>query len=157
MLEEGGQRRSLDDSDDDHDEKGLFHKETNDNNSNKNYDTPPSPTVARMPPQPPSVSSSSFAAGSKRNREGGKLSSFRRSIFRVGSRIDRRSNDNNKINSSMIGSSSDTNGVPHSPRARASTYSHVHDAVMYNLSEAETSKHDQTVPMGTCAEHLTLG
>ena len=38
--------------------------------------------------------------------------------------------------------------IPGSPRARASTYSHVHDAVMYNLSEAEVSKHDQTVPMG---------
>jgi ubiquitin carboxyl-terminal hydrolase 8 len=38
--------------------------------------------------------------------------------------------------------------VPNSPRARASTYTHVHDAVMYNLSEAERSKHDKSVPMG---------
>lgn len=38
--------------------------------------------------------------------------------------------------------------VPSSPRARASTYTHVHEAVMYNLSEAERSKHDKAVPMG---------
>jgi ubiquitin carboxyl-terminal hydrolase 8 len=38
--------------------------------------------------------------------------------------------------------------APGSPRARADTYSHVHAAVMYNLSAAERSKHDQTVPMG---------
>ena len=82
------------------------------------------------------------AAGSKRNRDG-KFSSLRKSIFRVGSRIDRGGG-----NAFATGSSSDMNGVPHSPRARASTYSHVHDAVMYNLSEAETSKHDQSVPMG---------
>ena len=38
--------------------------------------------------------------------------------------------------------------APGSPRARADTYSHVHAAVMYNLSAAERSKHDQSVPMG---------
>jgi ubiquitin carboxyl-terminal hydrolase 8 len=38
--------------------------------------------------------------------------------------------------------------VPSSPRARASTYTNVHEAVMYNLSEAERSKHDKSVPMG---------
>ena len=80
-------------------------------------------------------------SGSKRSRDG-KFSSLRRSIFRVGSRVDRGGHG------FASSGSSDVNGVPHSPRARASTYSHVHDAVMYNLSEAETSKHDQSVPMG---------
>jgi hypothetical protein len=83
-------------------------------------------------------------SGSKRSRDG-KFSSLRRSIFRVNSRVDRGGST----------SGSDANGIPHSPRARASTYSHVHDAVMYNLSEAETSKHDQTVPMGE-SEFFTL-
>ena len=93
------------------------------------------------------IQASSPAAGSKRSRDG-KFSSLRRSIFRVGSRVDRGGN-----NAFATGSaSSDMNGVPHSPRARASTYSHVHDAVMYNLSEAETSKHDQSVPMGESNE-----
>ncbi|KAG7353025.1 ubiquitin carboxyl-terminal hydrolase [Nitzschia inconspicua] len=95
---------------------------------------PLSPTIARLPPL------ASTVAGSKRSRDGGKFSGLRRSIFRVGSRIDRGAGSGF--------STGDVNGVPHSPRARASTYSHVHDAVMYNLSEAEMSKHDQTVPMG---------
>lgn len=59
---------------------------------------------------------------------------FRQSLFRVNSRGE------------QVGSPSDE--VPNSPRARASTYTHVHDAVMYNLSEAERSKHDKSVPMG---------
>ncbi|KAL3916022.1 MAG: hypothetical protein SGARI_008057, partial [Bacillariaceae sp.] len=91
------------------------------------------------------------APGSKRSRDG-KFSSLRRSIFRVGSRVDRGGG-----NAFATSSGSDMNGVPHSPRARASTYSHVHDAVMYNLSEAETSKHDQSVPMGESAQLLQLG
>jgi ubiquitin C-terminal hydrolase len=35
-----------------------------------------------------------------------------------------------------------------SNRARSSTYSNVRDVVMQNLSEAERSRHDQSVPMG---------
>jgi len=75
------------------------------------------------------------SAGSKRNRSDGKRPSFRRSLFRVNSRSDRSSGD-------------PFDDIPGSPRARASTYTHVHDAVMYNLSEAERSKHDKSVPMG---------
>jgi hypothetical protein len=125
MLEEGEKRGTTNNKDHDSD------CDDGNNNSNK-------PTIARLPPVPSSPSTAAIA-GSKRNREGGKLSSFRRSIFRVGSRTLSNSNNSGTL---------DMNGVPNSPRARASTYSHVHDAVMYNLSEAETSKHDQTVPMG---------
>jgi ubiquitin carboxyl-terminal hydrolase 8 len=80
------------------------------------------------------ASNSAPMTSNKRSREGNKRN-VRRSIFRVNSRADR-------------GEDKAVFDVPNSPRARASTYSHVHDAVMYNLSEAEISKHDQTVPMG---------
>jgi ubiquitin carboxyl-terminal hydrolase 8 len=107
-----------------------------------------SPTFAQMPPPQP--------VGSKRTRGGGagdastnKGGFLRRSILRVGSRIDRSvtSSGNNTFSDGGGGGGVDS-GVPQSPRARASTYSHVHDAVMYNLSNAEMSKHDQSVPMG---------
>ena len=66
----------------------------------------------------------------------GVFSSIRKSILRVNSRGDRGGlNPRNHMNE-----------VPNSPRQRASTYSHVHDVVMYNL--AEVSKHDESVPMG---------
>lgn len=74
------------------------------------------------------------SAGTKRNRPDGKKPPLRHSLFRVNSRNDRSGNP--------------LDDVPGSPRARASTYTHVHDAVMYNLSEAERSKHDKSVPMG---------
>lgn len=90
---------------------------------------PPSSPVA-----PAAAAKRSPAPAAKRER---KKNPKRRSLFRVGSRIVRPP-DGKFID----------NNVPGSPRARASTYSHVHDAVMYNLSEAERSKHDQTVPMG---------
>lgn len=122
-----------DDDDDDHDVKETTHH------------SPISPTVARLPPS--QLTSSDVAAGSKRTRDGGKFSSFRRSIFRVGSRVDRGKGGGSSGFSNSGGGSGD-NGVPLSPRKRASTYSHVHDVVMYNLSEAEMSKHDQSVPMG---------
>jgi ubiquitin carboxyl-terminal hydrolase 8 len=127
-VEDGEKRHEIKDQDDESD--------SNDAQQDGDRKQPPllSPTVARLPPTSPSS-----VAGSKRSRDGGKFSSLRRSIFRVGSRVDRGGGS---------GFSSDANGVPHSPRARASTYSHVHDAVMYNLSEAEMSKHDQSVPMG---------
>jgi len=96
---------------------------------------PQSPTIARLPPLDATKS------GSKRNRDG-IFSSLRRSILRVGSRVDRGGNP-------VFASKRDIHSnVPNSPRARASTYSHVHEVVMYNLSEAEISKHDQNVPMG---------
>lgn len=72
-------------------------------------------------------------AGAKRNRPDAKRPPPKYSLFRVNSR-DRRK--------------APFDDVPNSPRARASTYTHVHDAVMYNLSEAERSKHDKSVPMG---------
>ncbi len=76
-----------------------------------------------------------YTAGTKRNRPNGQNKPpLRHSLFRVNSRGD------------QAGSPQDE--VPHSPRARASTYTNVHDAVMYNLSEAERSKHDKSVPMG---------
>jgi ubiquitin carboxyl-terminal hydrolase 8 len=97
----------------------------------------PSPTIAQLPP----LVDTKATSGSKRNRDG-IFSSLRRSILRVGSRVDR-------SGSAVLDSSSNKDkNVPNSPRARASTYSHVHDVVMYNLSEAEISKHDQNVPMG---------
>jgi ubiquitin carboxyl-terminal hydrolase 8 len=102
----------------------------NDGQNGDRKNSPISATGASLP--------ATNSGRSKRTRDGGKFSSLRRSIFRVGSRTD--------LGGSGIISNSD--GVPHSPRARASTYSHVHDAVMYNLSEAEMSKHDQSVPMG---------
>lgn len=114
---------------------------------------PPSPTIAQLP-EPTTTASASSSAGAvgvgKRSREG-KFSSLRRSILRVGSRVDRGGTGGGLglADPARGLANSDANpGVPQSPRARASTYSHVHDAVMYNLSEAETSKHDQTVPMG---------
>jgi hypothetical protein len=137
MLEEGRQTSR---NDDDHSSCGSH-----------NHPPPPnSPTIARIPPESsPSSPTSPVTVGSKRNREGGggggsggKFASLRRSIFRVGSRTDRSGRGDAAAFRDAV------NGVPHSPRARASTYSHVHDAVMYNLSEAETSKHDQSVPMG---------
>ena len=106
-----------------------------------------SATIAKLP-GPPSSTIEQFSlakAGSKRTRDG-IFSSLRRSILRVGSRIDRK-NGNAVFNSLNDSNGEDTN-APNSPRARASTYSHVHDVVMYNLSEAEISKHDQNVPMG---------
>ena len=42
----------------------------------------------------------------------------------------------------------DINEPPDHPRARTSTYTDVRDAVMHNLSSAELSKYDQSVPMG---------
>mmetsp|Transcript_4078 Transcript_4078/g.11701 ORF Transcript_4078/g.11701 Transcript_4078/m.11701 type:complete len:707 (+) Transcript_4078:184-2304(+) len=111
-----------------------------------------SPTIARLStssadaisriPHPQMKYKTKGSAGSKRNRDG-IFSSIRRSILRVGSRVDR---GGNPIFSS--GKDGKDSGIPNSPRARASTYSHVHDVVMYNLSEAEISKHDQNVPMG---------
>ncbi|VEU39287.1 unnamed protein product [Pseudo-nitzschia multistriata] len=108
------------------------------------------PTIAHIPPPPVDggfspkqiLTPSRATAGSKRNRDG-IFSSIRRSILRVGSRVDR--NGNAFFGAPQNGKD---DGVPNSPRARASTYSHVHDIVMYNLSEAEISKHDQNVPMG---------
>lgn len=95
------------------------------------------------PPSQKKNQSTNASASSKPNDS--RRQSLRRSIFRVGSRVDRK----------LLGSSNRSNlppktddDMPQSPRARASTYSHVHDAVMYNLSEAEVSKHDQSVPMG---------
>mmetsp|Transcript_54873 Transcript_54873/g.59483 ORF Transcript_54873/g.59483 Transcript_54873/m.59483 type:complete len:644 (+) Transcript_54873:95-2026(+) len=96
------------------------------------------PTVAQLPP--PQAEQMLAAAGSKRNRDG-IFSSIRRGILRVGSRVDRGGH-------TVIINRKRANDVPNSPRQRASTYSHVHEAVMYNLSEAEISKHDQSVPMG---------
>jgi ubiquitin carboxyl-terminal hydrolase 8 len=119
-LMEGGERHPM--KEDCSDDKDI-------QNGDRKY-PPMSPTVACLPP--------TQTGRSKRSRDGGKFSSLRRSLFRVGSRTD-------PDRSGIIGNSDD---VPQSPRARASTYSHVHDAVMYNLSEAEMSKHDQTVPMG---------
>ena len=104
---------------------------------------PLSPTI----PQPTivqGVAEVKTKSGSKRNREG-VFSSIRRSILRVGSKVDR---NGNAIFSSTRDLNSKDKNVPKSPRVRASTYSHVHDVVMYNLSEAEISKHDQNVPMG---------
>ena len=100
-----------------------------------------SPTIAQLPPPRREQMMSAAAAGTKRNRDG-IFSSIRKSILRVGSRVDRGGNavfDSNPKN---------VNDVPNSPRQRATTYSRVHEAVMYNLSEAEISKHDQSVPMG---------
>lgn len=104
---------------------------------------PPSPTIARLPsPQIQAVDTAK--SGSKRNRDG-IFSSIRRSIIRAGSRVERGGN-------AFVGSGKDSNdkgkNIPNSPRARASTYSRVHEVVMKNLSEAEISKHDQNVPMG---------
>jgi ubiquitin carboxyl-terminal hydrolase 8 len=75
-----------------------------------------------------------LSAGTKRNRTDGKRASLRHSLFRVNSRSNRGGDAMEE--------------VPGSPRARASTYTHVHEAVMYNLSEAERSKHDKSIPMG---------
>jgi ubiquitin carboxyl-terminal hydrolase 8 len=134
-----------------------------DDDDDDDFDFPdsdaPAPTMAQLPPSPartrsmtrsmalppppaPTLSAKKKGtSGSKRNRDG-IFSSIRKSIVRVGSRVDRRGNAVFKDNDNR-----NRNG-PHSPRARASTYSHVHDVVMYNLSEAEISKHDQNVPMG---------
>ena len=73
------------------------------------------------------------SAGIKRGRSEGKKTNPRYSLFRVNSRDLRKASLDN---------------VPNSPKARASTYRHVHEAVMYNLSAAEQSRHDKTVPMG---------
>jgi len=78
------------------------------------------------------------SAGTKRYPDG-KKSSIRRSLFRVRSRVGRGSDGH-----PLVPREDDTPGS----HRRPSTYSHVHDAVMYNLSEAERSKHDQSVPMG---------
>lgn len=61
----------------------------------------------------------------------------RSSLYRVGDKSER----DVKINKS----SSDEE-IPR--RARTSTYGNVRDAVMRNITEAERSKHDQSVPMG---------
>jgi len=100
-----------------------------------------SPTIAQLPLPRREQMMSAAAAGTKRNRDG-IFSSIRKSILRVGSRVDRGGN------AVFGGSPQNANDVPNSPRQRASTYSHVHEAVMYNLSEEEMSKHDQSVPMG---------
>ena len=87
--------------------------------------------------------------GSRRRGKRGR--SMRWSILRVGSRILRKEevNLNGNVRTNVTPDNDDMdNDMPGSPRARANTYSHVHEAVMYNLSEAEMSKHDQTVPMG---------
>eukprot|EP00934_Nitzschia_sp_Nitz4_P006668 Nitzschia sp. Nitz4//scaffold10_size219509//30208//31971//NITZ4_001402-RA/size219509-processed-gene-0.53-mRNA-1//1//CDS//3329532842//6658//frame0 len=77
------------------------------------------------------------------------VSSPKRSLFRVGSRSQGR-NDQPTAPSLELKQEANAlhSDIPGSPRARASTYSHVHDAVMTNLTEAERSKHDQSVPMG---------
>ena len=72
-------------------------------------------------------------AGTKRGRSEGKRTHPRFSLFRVNSRDLRKTS---------------LDDIPNSPKARASTYRHVHEAVMYNLSAAEQSKHDKSVPMG---------
>jgi ubiquitin carboxyl-terminal hydrolase 8 len=79
-------------------------------------------------------------------RRGKRERSIRRSILRMGSRILGKEEINGNGKAPM--SPDDDDDMPGSPRARANTYSHVHDTVMYNLSEAEMSKHDQSVPMG---------
>lgn len=103
-----------------------------------------SANIAQLPrPPAPTIAATKAKSGSKRNRDG-IFSSLRRSITRATSRVDRGG-------SAVLDCEKDNNkdkNVPNSPRARASTYSHVHDVVMYNLSEAEISKHDQNVPMG---------
>mmetsp|Transcript_9594 Transcript_9594/g.20049 ORF Transcript_9594/g.20049 Transcript_9594/m.20049 type:complete len:704 (-) Transcript_9594:1520-3631(-) len=134
------------------DDENYFQYSDDSTNNNHNNTTaaqaprPLSPTIARLPPpshnNPAATKASATTSGSKRNRDG-IFSSLGRSILRVGSRVDRRGNA--VFSTEKEGKDSN---VPHSPRARASTYSHVHDAVMYNLSEAEISKHDQNVPMG---------
>eukprot|EP00980_Cylindrotheca_fusiformis_P009690 scaffold2141_cov120-Cylindrotheca_fusiformis.AAC.25 len=65
------------------------------------------------------------------------------SLYRVGS--------GDAAAAHIYSSNGDVNGddtMEHSTRARSSTYSNVRDAVMHNLSQAERSKHDQSVPMG---------
>ena len=106
-----------------------------------------SPTMVRG--MPPPQSPQQPITDTKRLKGGGSI--LRRSIFRVGSKIDRSattasSGSHNPRNNNI--DHDDEGGVPQSPRVRASTYSHVHDAVMYNLSNFEMSKHDQSVPMG---------
>jgi len=127
--------------------EGTKPGQTGDDDDDFQY-TNASGTLAKLP-GPPSLTMqrlSQAKAGSKRTRDG-IFSSLRRSILRVGSRIDRKSG-NAVFNSSKDNNDEVMMNVPNSPRARASTYSNVHDVVMYNLSEAEISKHDQNVPMG---------
>ena len=137
-MEEGTEQGQVGDVNDDDDDFDLQY--SNASPTIAQIPPPASPTIARLPPTTITKSKS----GSKRNRDG-VFSSLRRSILRVGSRVDR---GGNAIYSSGKDSPITDRNVPNSPRARASTYSHVHDVVMYNLSEAERSKHDQIVPMG---------
>lgn len=67
------------------------------------------------------------------------VESRKESLYRVGSAVD-------QLN--LNESNSGDGDVANFNRARSSTYSNVRDAVMLNLSEAERSKHDQSVPMG---------
>ena len=126
-IEEGLEQGQIDENDDDDDCSDILLEMSN-----------ASPTTAQLP------SSTKATAGSKRSRDGF-FSSFRRSILRVGSKVDR---GGNPVFSSGRDNHNQDWNAPNSPRRRASTYSHVHEVVMYNLSKAEISKHDQNVPMG---------
>ena len=118
------------------------------------------PTIAELPPIVPNAAALGPPHNMKKRHLFGKAKRLKSSLFRVGSRAvrppnyqgnpsDEEYNDGggHRRTGGKLSPAFD-NDVPHSPRARASTYSHVHDAVMYNLSEAEISKHDQSVPMG---------
>ncbi len=124
----------------DHDEECGNYEYSNPAPTIAQLPPPQSPTIARLPP----TEATKFSSGTKRNRDG-IFSSLRRSILRVGSRVDR---GGNPVFGSPKRSPNNDRQFPNSPRRRASTYSHVHEVVMYNLSEAEISKHDQNVPMG---------
>lgn len=94
-------------------------------------------------------------AGHKRLRLFGKGHAGRHNLFHIKSKASHNTTatENSSNNQQDMDTNCDVVGdlmidIPRSPRARASTYSLVHDAVMHNLSEAERSKHDHSVPMG---------
>jgi len=141
QMQEGTHQRQVGDNDDDD-----HFQYTDATATIAQLPRPPSPTIAQLPPLVPDTKAA--RSGSKRSRDW-IFSSLRRSILHVGDRVDR----SGSLSGSAVLENNNNNNdnhknVPNSPRGRASTYSHVHDVVMYNLSEAEISKHDQNVPMG---------